>query len=313
MASVSAPAGVPRVLTVLAGELGEGVVDRGEDGELVVVQGVDEVDLRVQLTGDGRGEGLQERVVARGDGHRVLGHALDGAGAVRDGLGVVGAAGADQVGGGVVGGSARLLLGGGRLAGLAAALVGGAGVSAARVVTAAGGGHGQGGDHRESGGVLLHGAHRESSLRGVCISLLCGVFGPRTGADWSFRDQILGRLGQETVTLLLSQPVEPSGAMGARLPVCDAAGRGRWRGPRGCGCRRRRPSRRPTGARCRRRPPRRGWPPASRRRRRGPRPSRCRRPGPRRRRRPCSARPRAGRRSAGTSMRLEVLIGASAE
>src|SRR4051812_48350363 len=47
----------------LGGHLGEGGVDRREDRELAAVEGVDEVDLRVELTGDGRDQRLQERVV----------------------------------------------------------------------------------------------------------------------------------------------------------------------------------------------------------------------------------------------------------
>ena len=76
----------------------ERVVDRGEDGELAAVEGVDQVDVGVDLAGDGRDQGGQQRVVRRGGGDRVLGHAVDRAGAGRVGRGVVGTAGADQAG-----------------------------------------------------------------------------------------------------------------------------------------------------------------------------------------------------------------------
>ena len=58
-------------------------------------------DVGVQLTGDRCGERGQDRVVRCGGGHRVLGHSGDRAGAIRNCLGVAGAAGADEVGRGV--------------------------------------------------------------------------------------------------------------------------------------------------------------------------------------------------------------------
>ena len=64
-------------------DLREGRVDRREHGELAAVQGVDQVDLRVDLAGDRRDQGGQQRVVGRGGGDRVLGHAVDRAGAGR--------------------------------------------------------------------------------------------------------------------------------------------------------------------------------------------------------------------------------------
>ena len=52
-------------------------------------------------TRDRGGQGGEDRVVRRGGGHRVLRHAGNRACAVRDGLGVTGAAGTDEVGRGV--------------------------------------------------------------------------------------------------------------------------------------------------------------------------------------------------------------------
>ncbi len=64
-------------------DLGECRVDRCEDGELATVESVDQVDVRVELAGDRRGLGGEQRIVGRRCGNRILGHSADRSGAAR--------------------------------------------------------------------------------------------------------------------------------------------------------------------------------------------------------------------------------------